>query len=157
MPVGEKSVVTDALEAVGQNVQQEPAYELVGCERYRLRPCSIAIVSPREGDAVVIDREEPVIGDRNPMCVPSQVSENMLRTGKRSLGVDQPFGAAQRCKDRIERRTIAEVLQITEEAQLVGTKSSLQLLQKQAAVETRQHAHRQKEALSAGDPAIAAR
>ena len=52
---------------------------------------------------------------------------------------------------------IAEVLQIAEETQLVGTISSAQLLQEQPAVETRQHTHRQKEAQSAGDPAIAVR
>jgi hypothetical protein len=116
MAVGEKSVVTDALEAVGQNMQQEPAYELAGCERHRLRPCSVAIVAPREGDAAFIDREEAVIGDRNPVCVPSQVGKNVLGAGKRSLGVDQPFDTAQRCKDCIERTTIAEVLQIAEKA-----------------------------------------
>ena len=103
MPVGEESVVADALETVRQDVQQEPAYELVGCERHRLHPGSVAIVAPREGDAVIINREEPVIGDGNAVRVASQVGENLLGAGERSLGVDQPFDAAQRRKDCIER------------------------------------------------------
>jgi hypothetical protein len=98
-----------------------------------------------------------VIGDGNAVRVARQVGKNLLRAGKRPLGVDEPFAAAQRREVCIESRAIGEVLQIAKEAQLVGTMSGPQLLQEQPALEARQHAHRQKEALAARDPTIAAR
>ena len=102
MPVSEKSIMADALLTVRQDVQQEPAYELVGCERHRLHPYSVAIVAPREGDAAIVDCEEPVIGDGNAVPVANQIRKNLLGAGERSLGVDQPFDAVQRRKEGIE-------------------------------------------------------
>ena len=32
--VGEQAIVTNAMEAIGQNVQEEPAHKLVWCERH---------------------------------------------------------------------------------------------------------------------------
>ena len=44
--VGEEAVVTDAVKAVGQDVDQEAADELVGCERHQL----VASVAPWPGN-----------------------------------------------------------------------------------------------------------
>ena len=48
MAVGEEAVVADAMEAVGQGVQQEAADELVGVERHDLGLAVMAIVLPAE-------------------------------------------------------------------------------------------------------------
>ena len=53
MAVGEEAVVADAMEAVGQRVQEEAADELVGVERHDLRLAAVAIISPAERDAIV--------------------------------------------------------------------------------------------------------
>ena len=53
MAVGEKAEVADAVEAVGQGVQQEAADELVGVERHDLGLAVMAIVLPAEADPAV--------------------------------------------------------------------------------------------------------
>src|SRR5580704_6334781 len=58
---GEETVVADAVEAFGQHVGEEAADELVGTERHELGSFGRvdAVVLPLEGDAVVVERDEP--------------------------------------------------------------------------------------------------
>ena len=57
LAAGEQAVVADAVEAVGQHVDQEAADELAGGERHHLVALAAlgAIVLPFEGDAVVVE------------------------------------------------------------------------------------------------------
>jgi hypothetical protein len=54
-----------------------------------------------------------------------------------------------------ERRGLGVVGEIAEEAQLTRSEGELQAMQKQAAKQSREHAHRQEEAGPASDPAFA--
>jgi len=62
---GQQSVVTDAVEAAGQHVDQEAPDELVRCERHGFPAARTfdAIVLPAERHATVIGGDEPAIGD----------------------------------------------------------------------------------------------
>src|SRR5262249_60603642 len=63
--VGEEAVVADAMEAAGQDVDQEAADKLVDGERHHLdavAPIS-AVVLPPEGDAGVVEGDEPSVRD----------------------------------------------------------------------------------------------
>ena len=90
----------DAVEPVGQDMQQEAADELVGSERHGLDPLAPlravpgAVVLPAERDAARVVRNEPAVGDRDAVRVTRQVSEHGLRAAERTLGVDDPFGLA---------------------------------------------------------------
>ena len=63
---GEEAVVADAVEAAGQDVQEKAADELGGVERHGLEPVTAfdPVVLPFEGDAGVVEGDEPGIGDR---------------------------------------------------------------------------------------------
>lgn len=67
--VGEQSIVADAMKAGGQYVQQKAAHELVGTQGHRFvaRPAVSAVVLPAEGDAALIKRNQPLVGDCNTM------------------------------------------------------------------------------------------
>ena len=54
---GKQAVMADAVEAARQNVDQEPANELVGGERHQLEPLAAfdPVVFPLEGDAFVVE------------------------------------------------------------------------------------------------------
>ena len=133
MPVGEEApgsrrradlagagCVADALEPVGQNMQQEAAHELVGVEDHALGSRRVAIIAPCKGDTGVVDRDEPVVGDGDAVGVAGKVGQHLLGAGKRALGVDQPFDAARRSQRRIEGGRLGERCQIAGEAQLAG-------------------------------------
>ena len=62
MAVGEEANVADAVEAVGQGVQEEAPDELVRGEPHELGGAFLAIVLPGEGDVILVAGDEPAIG-----------------------------------------------------------------------------------------------
>jgi hypothetical protein len=48
------------------------------------------VVLPAEGDSIVVEGGETMVGDGNAMSVASQVVEDMFCAAERRLGVDDP-------------------------------------------------------------------
>src|SRR5271169_537943 len=94
--VGEKAIMPDALEPVGQDVQEETADELGGVERHALGCGSVHVILPGEGDAGLVASDETVVGNSDTVRVAAQVGEHLLGTGERAFGVHYPFDPAQR-------------------------------------------------------------
>jgi len=67
--VAKKTVVTDALKTVRQDMKQEAANEFVGLQGHDFLPVVMAIILPAECDLPLVDVQEPVIGNGNAMCV----------------------------------------------------------------------------------------
>ena len=91
--IGEKAVVTDAVKAVGQHMDQEAADELVGIECHQL-VASVGlgpIILPFEGHALAVEGDEPAVGDSDPVRVTGQVGEHSVGSAKRPLGLDHAF------------------------------------------------------------------
>ena len=63
MAIGEKAIVANAMEGVGQRVQQEPADELVGRQGHDLDLVVMAVIFPAKGDLIVLDGDEAAVGD----------------------------------------------------------------------------------------------
>jgi hypothetical protein len=55
----------------------------------------MGIVSPAEGDAIVFEGHETMVGDGDAMSVAGQVVENLLGAAERWLGVDDPVLLAE--------------------------------------------------------------
>ena len=62
--------MADAVEAARQDVQEKAADELGGVERHGLEPVAAfdPVVLPFEGDALVVERDEPGVGDGDAGC-----------------------------------------------------------------------------------------
>src|SRR3954465_4737035 len=88
-PVAEQAVVTDALETVGQDVQQEAPEKLVGPKRHHLLTVMMPVVLPAEGDAAVLDPDQPAVGNSDAVGVAAEILEHLLRT--------VPSGLAPKC------------------------------------------------------------
>src|SRR6267154_1466781 len=85
--VRQESEVTDAAEALGQNVEQKATDELIGFERHHLGLVVVTIVLPTEADMAILAGEQPAVGDRDPMGVPQpSVHRDHPCEGDRSLG-----------------------------------------------------------------------
>src|SRR5215831_20178989 len=93
MAVGEEAIVADAMEAVRQRVQQEPADELVCREGHDLRAAVVAIIPPAESHVLVCDADQAGVGDRNTMSVAPEIGQHLLRAAEGRLGVNDPFDA----------------------------------------------------------------
>jgi hypothetical protein len=94
--------MSDAVETAGQDVQEEAADELGGVERHGLEAVAAfdAIVFPLERDALVVERDEPGVGDRDAVGGAAEIGEDGLRSGEGPLGVDDPCD-----REAQERRT----------------------------------------------------
>ncbi len=75
---GEQAVVADAMEAAGQDVQEKAADELGAVERHGPEPVAAfdAVVLPLEGDARLVERNEPGVRDRDAVGVARKIGEN---------------------------------------------------------------------------------
>ena len=69
--IGDQSIVTDAVKAAGQNVQQETAHELLGIERHHLvaRLALGSVVLPAEAHTTFIEGDQPPVRDRHAVCI----------------------------------------------------------------------------------------
>jgi hypothetical protein len=120
--VGEQAVVPDAMEAIGQDMQQEATHKLADAEAHRLGllSTSLAIILPAEADMVVVEVEQPTVADGNTMRVPGKIGEHLSRPRKRTLGVDDALDLAQRRQISPERILVVQLGEIREELELTG-------------------------------------
>src|SRR5215472_18423092 len=83
--IGEEAVVTDAMEPVGQDVDQEAADELVGVERDELVAGVVLgpVILPFESHALAVEGDEPAVGDSDPVRVTGKVGEHSVGSAKR--------------------------------------------------------------------------
>ena len=83
--------MADANQALRENVDEEASQKLVRRDRHDLLLAATSVVLPAEGDAIVLEGQEPMVGDSDTMRVAGQVVENMFRSAERWLGVDDPL------------------------------------------------------------------
>ena len=84
-PVGEESAVSDTHEALGDDVQQEAADELLSRERHRLDLIDATTIAIGEGYLAITNREDPVVCDRHAVGVAAQIVEDLFWSGKGPL------------------------------------------------------------------------
>src|SRR5436190_18408384 len=61
---GEQAIVADAVQALGQHVDEEATDELVGGERHALVSIAVLdpVILPFEGDALLVAGNQPAVG-----------------------------------------------------------------------------------------------
>src|SRR5450631_3729448 len=103
---GEQAVVADAMEALGQNVNEKPADELADIECHRRVQAGAfdPVVFDLEHDAVLVDRDQTAVRAGVAVGISRQIGEYGLRARERTLGVDEPALLAERgeeCRERL--------------------------------------------------------
>ena len=56
---------------------------------------AVGIVSPAEGDSLVFERHQAMVGDGDAMSVAGQIVENLVGTAEGRLGIDDPVLVAE--------------------------------------------------------------
>jgi len=102
--------VADAVEALGQHVQQKTPDELVWVKPHRLPAArSInAVVLPAERDAGVIGCNETAVRNRNAMRVTGEIAQHLLGSSERRFAVDHPLDVPQRGDELLERAFVGK-------------------------------------------------
>ena len=94
--VAEKTVVTDALKTVRQDMEQKAANEFAGLQSQRFLLVVVTVIFPTKGDLAVVDVQQAVIGNGNAVRVQTQVVQDLFGTAEGRFGVNHPFGLAKR-------------------------------------------------------------
>ena len=90
-------------------MKKEPSYELIGLERHGLLLIRIGIVPPAEGDSTVLDFEDTVITDSNPVGISAQVLKNTFSAIKRRLAIDNPFLIVKRSSEHLKSSGVLQM------------------------------------------------
>lgn len=72
-------------------MKEEPFDELSGLEGHGLLFISIGVVPPAERDSAILDLEDTVIADSNPVGISAEIFEDALGTIEGRLAIDNPF------------------------------------------------------------------
>ena len=83
--------MADADQALGQDVDQEASQELLRRDGHDLLLATGSVVLPAEGDSILLERYEAMVGDGDTVSVAGQIMENMFRSSKGRLGIDDPL------------------------------------------------------------------
>ena len=112
----------DAVEAVGQDMDQEPADELVGGEAHHLLPVTVldAVVLPAKRYGPGLGADKAVVRYGDAVGVAAEIGQNRLGAAEGGLGIDHPFGFAERGQPGGEAGGVRKVHQIAEEGEFPG-------------------------------------
>ena len=88
--VGEEAEVTDADEAVGDDMEEEAADELRRLQLHHLHAIPVGVVLPTESDTTVLEAEDALVGEGHAVGIAAQVLEDLLGAGEGAFGVHDP-------------------------------------------------------------------
>ena len=116
--------MSDAMEAGGQNVDQEAADELIRRQAHDLHAVTAldAVVFPPEGDSVGIGADEAMVGDRHTVRVSAQIRQDRLGSTEGWLCIHNPFDFAQRCEMDGKSIRVCQSHQIAKELELASSR-----------------------------------
>ena len=113
-----------------------------------------AIILVAEGDAGLVEGEQPSVRDGDAVGIAREVGEHRFGPGEGRLGVDHPAFLADRREVAQEGPPVGEWGEAAEEGKPAGVVEGDQAGEEQAAEQLAQDAHRQEERRSRGDPAL---
>jgi hypothetical protein len=139
--LGEETVVADAMEAVGQDVEKEAPDELMRGKTHEAATPTAAVVPIGKCDFGVVDGHEPGIGDGGAMGVAGEIGQHALGSAERRLGVDDEGALAQRAQPLGEGAGVCEREEIAKEAEFTATEGFFQAIEKEPTERPRQRVH----------------
>jgi len=154
-PIGKKAKVSDSDKTFGKQVKQKPAQKLVDRDRHKPSPVFMRGVSPAKGDLVVCYGHQSVIGDGDPVCVTSQIAEDMFRAAKGSFAVHHPILPEQLPEEGRESCGWGKILELAMKPDLALFDGALQSCREFATEQAAEHLHRKKEGIARLNPVLA--
>ena len=121
-PIREQAVIPHAVEAAREHMQEDAPDELRRGQGHGLltRCVGTAVVGVAEPDLPRVEGEEPLVGDGDPMRVPTDVIEHLVGPGEGWLGVDPPVGLPGGLEMGGKVLPIVEGVECAGEVQLAG-------------------------------------
>jgi hypothetical protein len=94
---------------------KEPSDEVIGLELHGLLFITVSVVPPEEGNHVVVNLEDAVIADCDPMGISAEVLKDALRSIEGGFAIDDPLLMVELSSKAFEDSRIFEMTDITGE------------------------------------------
>jgi hypothetical protein len=107
--VRQQTIVADAHETPGQDMEEEAAQELDGVEGHDTLDSAVPIIAPAEADFFAVEGGDAVVGYGHAVGVTAEITEDMFRSAEGRLGVDVPVRLAQFFDQMFEPHGIMEI------------------------------------------------
>ncbi len=102
--VGQQAVVPDTHQTRRHEMQQKASQEFVDLECHQLTRVTVGPVSPTKGHTPVLESDEALVGNGGAVGVASEIAQDLLGSGKRRLGIDDPVLAGGCAKSSVRVR-----------------------------------------------------
>ena len=124
--IGEDAEVPDAHEATGEQMQKKAPKKLIGADCHLSLLVAVRIILPSKGDTVILEGQQPVVGDGDPVRVAREVMQYMLRPAKGALGVDDPVLTEQLSEKLRKHPRVCQDFQRAMKLQLIAARQVLE-------------------------------
>src|SRR5271169_575945 len=92
-----------------QDVKEESSDELGGLQSHDLLFITVSIVTPSERNLAILNLQDAVIADGDPVSISAQILKDSLGTAERRLAIDDPLFVIERTSEPLEGTGLHEV------------------------------------------------
>ena len=107
-PVREQPIMAKALEASGQDMEQEPPDELDSIEGHQPLTVAMGVVLPSKGHPPLLQGQQAPIRDRHAMRITRQILQHLSRTTPGWLGIHHPLRGPEGGQELLPPRGMRE-------------------------------------------------
>jgi hypothetical protein len=151
-PVREQPIMTETLEAGGQDMEQEAPDELDGIEGHEPVTVAMGIVFPPKGHPTVLERQQATIRDRYAMGIAREILQHWPRATNRRLRIHHPFCGPKGIQELLPPRVLSEGVASPLQRQSACRVRLLEPGQEQTTEHPTQDTDREEEGRSTGSP-----
>ena len=144
--------MAEALEAGGQDMQQEAPDEFDGIKGHQSLTVAMGIVFPPKGHPPVLERQQATIRDRHAMRRAREILQDLARTTGGWLGIHHPLRGLEGGQELLPPWRIGERLALPLQQQGALRVCLTEPGEEQPAKHATQHTDRQEEGWSTGSP-----
>ena len=100
--IGEQAEMANAYESRGEDMEEETADERVAGQGHGFDAIGVSVITPPETDLALGEVDETVVGECDAVGISPEVGDDLLGSGERTLGVDDPIVRTQRFEEHGE-------------------------------------------------------
>ena len=124
--------MSNAHVAVRQNVQKEPSDEVIGLELHGLLLITVGVVPPQKGNPVVLDLEDAVITDGDPVGISAEILKDALGSIEGRFAIHDPLLMVELACKAFEDAGVFEMTDTAREDEMTRCKSLLEVIKELA-------------------------
>ena len=133
-------------------MKKEPSDELVSLERHGLLTVVVCIISPSKGNIAVLDGEDAVIADRDPVSISAEVLKDPLGAIEGRFAIDDPLLMIKMSPEGFEGSGFLEMADAAGEYKSVRFEASFEKIKELASEQRRHHPYGKKKSSTAWYP-----